>query len=117
MSLARRHNISTDPPTATPDKPIPGKPAEVTPRELGRSGGVVEPPPVRDKGVIAPPPDNRSAMPTMPDVGSDQRQAPAADRTTLQAILVAARGEAERGNEAGCREALGRAAKVLERID
>jgi hypothetical protein len=108
VQLAKHHNISTDPPTVPPDKP-----ADVTPRELGRSGGVVEPPPVRDKSVIEPPAAGSSKMPTMPDVAT--RRDSAADCTTLQAALVAARSEAERGNEKGCREALGRAAQVLER--
>lgn len=110
VQLAKRHSISTDPPTVPPDKP-----ADVTPRQLGQSGGVVEPPPVRDKSVIEPPAAGSSKMPTMPDVATRRDQA--SDRTTLQAILVAARAEAERGNEAGCREALGRAAKVLERTN
>jgi hypothetical protein len=34
---------------------------------------------------------------------------------TLQAILTAARAEAERGDEAGCRAALAKAPEILER--
>ena len=54
-------------------------------------------------------------MPTMPDVTPHQRRA--ANRTMLQAILVAARAEAERSNEAGCRVGLARAARILERME
>lgn len=88
--LARSQNISTDPPTASPDK-APGAPGQgtgpgVTSRELGRSGGVIEPPAT-------------------------------ADRTALQALLVAARAEAERGQEAGCLDALEKARKLLKRTE
>jgi hypothetical protein len=123
--LAQSQNISTDPPTASPDK-APG----VTSRELGRSGGVIEPPPTSDRSVIAPPATTDSRMPTMPDVtprpaapsdpqtvkkeaGKDR----AADRTALQALLVAARAEAERGQEAHCLDALEKARKLLERAE
>jgi hypothetical protein len=82
---------------------------------LAASGGVVEPPAVQDKSVISPPAGQRSLMPTMPDVVPDKPQA--ANRTALQAILVAARAEAERNNEAGCREGLARAATILERME
>ena len=61
--LARSQNISTDPPTASPDK-APG----VTSRDLGRSGGVIEPPATSDRSVIAPPATTDNRMPTMPDV-------------------------------------------------
>jgi hypothetical protein len=86
----------------------------LTPRDLSDSGGVIEPPAVQDKSVIAPPAGQASPMPTLPDVTPDKARA--ANRTALQAILVAARAEAERNNEAGCREGLARAAKVLERM-
>ncbi len=123
--LARSQNISTDPPTASPDKG-PG----VTSRDLGRSGGVIEPPATSDRSVIAPPATTDSRMPTMPDVtpkpaapsapetarketGKEQ----AADRTALQAVLVAARAEAERGQEANCLDALKKARQLLERTE
>jgi hypothetical protein len=129
--LARSQNISTDPPTASPDKapgaPGPGTGPGVTSRELGRSGGVIEPPATSDRSVIAPPATTDSRMPTMPDVTprpaapSDpqtvQKEAAkdrAADRTALQALLVAARAEAERGQEAGCLDALEKARKLLQ---
>jgi len=109
LRVAKAHDISTDPPTVTEK----GNDT-VTPRELADSGGIVEPPAVHDRSVITPP-DQRSAMPTLPDVTPDKTQA--ANRTALQAILVAARAEAERDNEAGCRDGLARAAKVLERME
>lgn len=123
--LARSQNISTDPPTASPDK---GTGPGVTSRDLGRSGGVIEPPATSDRSVITPPATTDSRMPTMPDVTpkpaapSDPETArkeagkhKAADRTALQAVLVAARAEAERGQEANCLEALEKARKLLER--
>lgn len=121
--LARAQNIATDPPTASPDKA-----PSVTSRELGRSGGVIEPPAISDRSVIAPPATTGSRMPTMPDVTPKpgtpppQQAAPnaamkdrAADRTALQALLVAARAEAERGQEANCVDTLKKARELLER--
>lgn len=121
--LAATHNIATDPPTASPDKA-----PSVTSRELGRSGGVIEPPATSDRSVIAPPATTESRMPTMPDVTPKpgtpptQQAAPnaamkdrAADRTALQALLVAARAEAERGQEANCVDTLKKARELLER--
>ena len=115
--LARSQKISTDPPTASPDK-APGAPGQgtgpgATSRELGRSGGVIEPPATADRSVITPPATTDSRMPTMPDVTPK----PAADRTALQALLVAARAEAERGQEAGCLDALEKARKLLKRTE
>lgn len=111
LRVAKAHDIATDPPTI----PKQGN-NDITTRDLAESGGVVEPPATRDKSVISPPAtEQRSTMPTMPDVTPDKTQA--ANRTTLQAILVAARAEAERSNEAGCREGLGRAARILERME
>lgn len=125
--LARAQNISTDPPTASPDKaPGPG----VTSRELGRSGGVIEPPATSDRSVITPPAATDSRMPTMPDVTRKPVEPPtgqaardeakkdaAADRTALQALLVAARAEAERGQEANCVDTLKKARELLERAE
>ncbi len=125
--LARAQNISTDPPTASPDKvPGPG----VTSRELGRSGGVIEPPATSDRSVITPPATTDSRMPTMPDVTPKPSAPPtgqaardeakkdaAADRTALQALLVAARAEAERGQEANCVDTLKKARELLERAE
>ena len=123
--LARSQNISTDPPTASPDK-APG----VTSRDLGRSGGVIEPPATSDRSVIAPPATTDNRMPTMPDVTGkpgappsqqaardEARKDSAADRTALQAVLVAARAEAERGQEANCLDGLKKARQLLERAE
>ena len=123
--LAEAHNIPTDPPTASPDKaPGPG----VTSRELGRSGGVIEPPATSDRSVVTPPASADSRMPTLPDVTQKPGAPPsqqaardetkkegAADRTALQALLVAARAEAERGQEANCVDTLKKARELLER--
>lgn len=135
--LAKSQNISTDPPTASPDK-APGAPGQgtgpgVTSRELGRSGGVIEPPATSDRSVITPPATTDNRMPTMPDVTPKpatpspqgqtrgaQEQAKkddAADRTVLQAVLVAARAEAERGQEANCLDGLKKARELLKRAE
>ena len=121
--LARAQNIATDPPMASPDKA-----PSVTSRELGRSGGVIEPPATSDRSVITPPGTTDSRMPTMPDVTgkpgtppgppaarNEARKDAAADRTALQALLVAARAEAERGQEANCVDTLKKARELLER--
>lgn len=110
-ALAAERSISTDPPTVRPrggTKP--------TPEQMGRSGGVIEPPPMQDRSVIAPPPSAGAAMPTLPDIKpGPSKEAPAVARTTLQALLVAARAEAERGNEQGCLEGLAKARKLEEK--
>ena len=121
--IAKSQNISTDPPTVSPDK-APG----VTSRQLGRSGGVIEPPATSDRSVITPPTTTDNRMPTMPDVTPSpkpgtpgaQEQAKkddAADRTALQAVLVAARAEAERGQEANCLDGLKKARELLKRAE
>jgi hypothetical protein len=109
QDLARAHNVSTDPPTASPDQS-----PSVTSRELGRSGGVIEPPATSDRAVIAPPATVDSRMPTMPAV-TDKPGGPTPQRTALQALLVAARAEAERGQEANCVDTLKKARELLER--
>jgi hypothetical protein len=121
-SLAKRYDISTDPPTASPSESRPG----VTAQDLARSGGVIEPPATQDKSVITPPRDQNSAMPTMPDVKtpppkeSGNSGAPPAkqpDLTALQALLVAARAQAERGSEVECLEGLEKARQLIARAD
>ncbi len=109
QALAKAENIPTDPPTASPDK-APG----VTSRELGRSGGVIEPPATTDRSVVTPPPSTDSRMPTLPDVTEKPGAAPP-QRAALQALLVAARAEAERGQEANCVDTLKKARELLER--
>ncbi|TAJ26202.1 MAG: hypothetical protein EPO67_19025 [Reyranella sp.] len=104
-SLAAERGLSTDPPTVAPEGGT--KP---TPEQMARSGGVIEPPPVQDRSVITPPRSAGAAMPTLPNVtAGPPKEAAAAERTTLQALLVAARAEAERGNERGCLEGLAKA--------
>jgi hypothetical protein len=109
--LASRYGTPSKPPTAAPDKK-----SDVTTQDLARSGGVITPPAVQDKSVITPPSSTRDAMQTVPDVGPQAlKQEPAADRTKLQAALTAARAQAERGDEKGCEEALGRARTLADR--
>lgn len=111
--LADRHSLSTDPPTASP-KDGPG----VTPQDLARSGGVIEPPASRDdKAVITPPHAQDSRMPTVPDVKPAPQSSDGADRTTLQSLLVSARAEAERGKEETCLEQLRKARQLAARLE
>lgn len=112
--MAATQGVSSDPPTLPPGEARrPG-----SPDDIARSGGVVEPPPVSDRSVITPPRDH-SGMPTLPDVGPAPLPCTpgldAADRSTLQAVLVAARAQAERGDESGCLEGLRKAHDVLAR--
>jgi hypothetical protein len=92
----------------------------VTPDDLARSGGVVEPPATSDRSVITPPPAH-SGMPTLPDVArpepkgksaNTQKLGPA-DMSTLQAVLVAARAQAERGLETECLDGLRKAEQLI----
>ena len=121
-SLASRYDISTDPPTASPGESKPG----VTTQDLARSGGVIEPPATEDKSVITPPRDQGNAMPTMPDVktpppsdsakkGATSPKGP--DLTALQALLVAARAQAERGSEPECLDGLAKARQLIARSE
>jgi len=110
-ALANQHGMNTVPPTAAP-----GEKRDVTTLDLARSGGVIAPPPIQDKSVITPGPDKHDPMPTVPDVGSRKQQdEPKAEHSGLQAALVAARAQAERGDETGCREALARARVLADR--
>lgn len=114
--MASAYGTSTDPPTIPPGEMK--KP--VSPDDLARSGGVVEPPKTSDRSVITPPRDH-SGMPTMPDVVRPQpkdKNAKAqtlgpADMSTLQAVLVAARAQAERGMEAECLDGLRKAEQLI----
>jgi hypothetical protein len=55
-------------------------------------------------------------MPTVPDVAPQKQQdGPEAELSGLQAALIAARAQAERGDEKGCQEALARARTLAER--
>ena len=100
--------------------PPGGASKPVKPDDLGRSGGVIEPPETKDRAVITPPRDH-SGMPTMPDVARPQpkdknakaQKLGAADMSTLQAVLVAARAQAERGMEAECLDGLRQAEQLI----
>ena len=114
--MAAAYGTSTDPPTIPPGEMK--KP--VSPDDLARSGGVVEPPTTSDRSVITPPPAH-SGMPTLPDVARSQpkdKNAKAqtlgpADMSSLQAVLVAARAQAERGMEAECLDGLRKAQQLI----
>ena len=111
--LAARHGTPSKPPTAAPDKR-----SDVTTQDLARSGGVIKPPPMDDRSVIKPAPDKHDPMPTIPNVAPKaQQDEPAADRTKLQAALMAARSLGEKGDEQGCQEALARARTLAERSE
>jgi hypothetical protein len=115
-ALAARHGTPSAPPTAAPDKP--DKRSDVTTQDLARSGGVIKPPPMDDRSVIKPAPDKHDPMPTIPNVAPKaQQDEPAADRTKLQAALMAARSLGEKGDEQGCQEALARARTLAERSE
>ena len=121
LELAVQYKIETEPPTIPPGEMR--KP--VTPEDLARSGGVVEPPPTSDRAVVTPP-QSHSGMPTLPDVSPPSpKAAEAADKggktkldpaetTTLQALLVAARAQAERGMEQECLDGLRKAQRMIE---
>lgn len=116
QQMAAAYGTSTDPPTIPPGEMK--KP--VTPDDLARSGGVVEPPTTTDRSVITPPRDH-SGMPTMPNVvrpdekdnRTDAQRLGAADMSTLQAVLVAARAQAERGMESECLDGLRKAEQLI----
>jgi hypothetical protein len=122
LELAAQYKIETEPPTIPPGEMR--KP--VTPEDLARSGGVVEPPPTSDRSVVTPP-RSHSGMPTLPEVTppptppkaaeTDKRsmtKLDPAETTTLQALLVAARAQAERGMERECLDGLRKAQRVME---
>jgi len=116
--MAAAYDTSTEPPTI----PSGEMKKPVTPEDLSRSGGVVEPPATSDRSVITPPRDH-SGMPTMPDVVRPQPKdkdksakvppLDPADMSTLQAVLVAARAQAERGLEAECLDGLRKAEQLI----
>jgi hypothetical protein len=116
QQMAATYGTSTDPPTIPPGEMK--KP--VSPDDLARSGGVVEPPATSDRSVITPPRDH-SGMPTMPDVvrpeakdrSAKAQPLGAAEMSTLQAVLVAARAQGERGMEAECLDGLRKAEQLI----
>jgi hypothetical protein len=109
--LADRYHVTTKPPKADAD-------AGVTTNQLSQSGGVVKPPPVADNSVIAPAHPSSDRMSTMPDVSKTTPEPPkaeAAAHASLQALLMAAREQAERGQEAQCLDRLQQAQQLLNR--
>jgi hypothetical protein len=114
--MAAAYGTSTDPPTIPPGEMK--KP--VSPDDLARSGGVVEPPTTSDRSVITPP-RAHSGMPTLPDVvrpepkdkGATAQKLGPADMSTLQAVLVAARAQGERGMETECLDGLRKAEQLI----
>ena len=66
--------------------------------------------------MIAPPAGMNYGMATLPDVETKQ-DSRELDLAELQAVLVAARAQAERGNEAGCRATLAKVNTIAERKD
>ena len=117
--MAAAYGTSTDPPTIPPGEMK--KP--VSPDDLARSGGVVEPPTTSDRSVITPPPAH-SGMPTLPDVARPQpkdksantQKLGPADMSTLQSVLVAARAQAERGMETECLDGLRKAEQLIAHV-
>lgn len=111
--MASQHGTPSKPPTAAPNGS-----SNIRTQDLARSGGVIAPPPMDDKSVIKPPSTGDNRMPTVPDLApqiQNQQEAPAADRSGLQAALTAARAQAERGDEKGCQDALARARVLADR--
>ena len=120
--LAQQHKLSIDPPNA----PVGKAPRAPGAGDLGKSGGVIEPPPVNDPAVIEPPGGVRYGMPTVPDIAppprtkkEEEAAAPRrlspADLALLEATLVAARNEAQRGREQQCFERLEKAQQIAAR--
>jgi hypothetical protein len=117
-AMAETYQLHVDPPNI--GKPGPGE----GPRDLGKSGGVIEPPKVDDPAVIKPPPGVRYGMPTLPDVAPNgppstppngtKETLGAKDLAILESILVAARDEAQRGEEAACFRKLQTAQEFLK---
>lgn len=115
-ALAKAHAVAIDPPGGQA-----GDPPNAT--ELGRSGGVVEPPPTHDPAALKPPTPFPSDMPTLPDITPSKPHAttgtPAlrpADHAVLQSLLVTARTYARRGEEDACLRQLGNARDYLAQL-
>ena len=108
--LADRYHVTTKPPKADADG--------ATTKQLSQSGGVIKPPPIADNSVIAPTHPSSDRMPTLPDVTPSAPDPPKADasrRASLQSLLMAAREQAEHGQEAQCLDRLQKARELLSR--
>lgn len=116
-TMATTHGVAIDPPGGLPADPPSAD-------ELRRSGGVVEPPPTRDPGVLKPQAPFPSGMPTLPDITPSSPRAGVAgtsalrpaDRATLQSLLVTARNYARRGEEDACLRQLGKARDYIAQL-
>jgi hypothetical protein len=109
--LADRYHVTTKPPKADAD-------TGVTTNQLAQSGGVVKPPPIADNSVIAPEHPSKDRMPTLPNVAPSTPELPRAEASqhaSLQALLMAAREQAERGQESQCLDRLHQAQLLLSR--
>ena len=130
--FARQYDLSTTAPQAQlragdPVTP-PSSPMTTESRgmsasdKLKDSGGVIEPPAIGTARVIEPPAtgDKMSTAPDVaPQTGSGQAAGSsgavgAADRSQLEALLMAGREAAENGRDAACMERLGEARDLLE---
>ncbi len=117
--FAQERGLSIDPPDAVPNSPG----TAATPDTLGKSGGVIEPPPSQDKAVIEPRGDVHYGMPTMPEIPSQAKPGggtagdakSASHQALLESALIAAKSEAERGNEKDCFERLQQAEQLASR--
>ncbi|MBV8189793.1 MAG: hypothetical protein JOY64_37050 [Alphaproteobacteria bacterium] len=109
--LADRYHVTTKPPKADAETGL-------STNKLSQSGGVVTPPPVADNSVITPAQPPKDRMPTLPDVTASTPEPPkakAAEQASLQALLMAAREQAEQGREAQCLDRLHEAQQLLNR--
>ena len=131
--FARQYDLSTTAPQARlregdpVTRPAPPMTTESrgmsTTDKLKDSGGVIEPP---DTGAarVLPPPPTGDRMATAPDVkpqsgsgeaaGSSSDGVGAADRSKLEALLMAGREAAEKGQEQACMERLDEARGLIE---
>lgn len=115
---ASEYNLSINPPDA-PSDTVPGT---LDLNDLGKSGGVIEPPPTGDPAVIEPPDNFKHSMPTLPVTpptpkargDGDAPRMNAADLVLLESVLVAARSEALRGQEKDCFDRLHAAQKLVQ---
>lgn len=139
-ALAREQGLSATPPTtgstAGDDASgAAGGEAEqgvVTSRELGRSGGVIEPPAAGETPVMEPPasgdamttapriaPQTAGRAPDMPAPGESERingrdARVAVVEAQVEALLTAARAASERGNEQECLDRLDAARAMMQ---
>ena len=113
--LAHEHSLSIDPPNYRPGDSM----RDVKPRNSGRNGDIIEPKEPRDPAVIAPRDGDRYRMPTLPEVGkpkadraeNESKMLSPSEVSILETLLIAARNDAQRGEEKKCFEKLEKAQK------